>query len=140
MDQAEKTEKRNNPSIIKNPVIRTVVLIFGWFFVLLALLGAILPLIPTTPFLVAAAAAFYRSSDKFYHWIMTNRLFGHYLQDYKAGRGIPVRVKITALSFSWLSTIISIIFFIPWLWLKILVFAITSAITVHVLMMKTRPS
>jgi uncharacterized membrane protein YbaN (DUF454 family) len=140
MDQAEETKKKNNPPMIKNPVIRTVVLAFGWVFVFLALLGAILPLIPTTPFLVAAAAAFYRSSDKFYHWIMTNRLFGHYLQDYKAGRGIPLRVKITALSFSWLSTIISIIFFIPWLWLKILVFAITSAITVHVLMMKTRPS
>jgi uncharacterized membrane protein YbaN (DUF454 family) len=134
----DKTEKKSNPSIIKNPVIRIVVLIFGWFFVFLALLGAILPLIPTTPFLLAAAACFYRSSDKFYHWIMTNKLFGHYLQDYKAGHGIPLRVKIMALSFSWLSTIVSILFFIPWLWLKILVFVISSAITVHLLMIKTR--
>ncbi len=138
MDQEQKTEFRNNPKVIKNPVVRTVIFIFGWVFVFLALLGAILPLIPTTPFLLAAAASFYRSSDRFYHWIMTNKLFGHYLQDYKAGRGIPIRVKIMALSFSWLSTIVSIIFFIPWLWLKILVFALTSAITIHLLMIKTR--
>lgn len=138
MDQEQTAEKMNNPKMIKNPVVRSVVFVFGWVFVFLAMLGAILPLIPTTPFLLAAAASFYRSSDRFYHWIMTNKLFGHYLQDYKAGRGIPLHVKIMALSFSWLSTIVSIVFFIPWLWLKILVFALTSAITIHLLMIKTR--
>jgi uncharacterized membrane protein YbaN (DUF454 family) len=138
MRQEKEAETNEKHAGISNPVLRIIVLACGWFFVFLAMLGALLPLIPTTPFLLIAAACFYRSSGKFYRWIMNNRYFGHYLQDYKAGMGIPLRIKITTLSFTWLSTILSSIFFIPWLWLKILVVLISAAVTVHLLMIKTR--
>jgi uncharacterized membrane protein YbaN (DUF454 family) len=131
------TEPEKLP-LAKNRIVRIVLLGCGFLFALLALLGALLPLLPTTPFLLVSAACFYRSSAKFYHLIFYNPLFGHYLRDYKEGRGVPLRVKALALTFTWSSTIVSVIFFIPWLWLKILVIAISAAITVHVLMIRTR--
>lgn len=124
--------------LVENLFLRRTLFICGWIFTGLAFLGAVLPLVPTTPFLLVAAACFYRSSGRFYHWIMYNRLFGHYLRDYRSGRGIPLHVKILALSFTWVSTLVSVIFFIPYLWLEILVIAISAAVTVHLVLIKTR--
>lgn len=129
-----------NPPLVRNRFIRSLLLVAGWIFTFLAFLGAILPLVPTTPFLVVAAASFYRSSPRFYNMIMNNRWFGHYLQDYKNGRGIPLMVKVTALSFMWLSTLVSVLFFIPFLWLKILVIGFSTAVTVHLYFIKTKRS
>jgi uncharacterized membrane protein YbaN (DUF454 family) len=116
---------------------RTILLAGGWFFTFLAFVGLLLPLVPTTPFLLAAAACFYRSSDRFYNWIMNNRYFGHYLREYQSGRGIPMRVKILTLTFTWTSTLVSVLFFVPWLWLKIMLVTISLAVTIHLIRIKT---
>ena len=126
------------PRVAKNKIIRNVLIACGFFFTFLAILGAILPLLPTTPFLVAAAACFYRSSARFYNMIMNNPYFGHYLRDYKAGKGIPLRVKILSMGFLWASTLVSLIFFIPYLWLKILVSGITLAVSLHIYLIRTK--
>jgi uncharacterized membrane protein YbaN (DUF454 family) len=117
--------------------LRLALLIAGWFFTVLAFIGFVLPLVPTTPFLLAAAACFYRSSDRFYHWIMDNRYFGHYLREYQSGRGIPMRVKVITLAFTWTSTLVSALFIAPWLWLKILLIAISLAVTIHLIRIRT---
>ena len=126
------------PNLVKNRPVRILLLVCGFLFTFLAFLGALLPLLPTTPFLIVAAACFFRSSVRFYNWIMFNRLFGHYLQDYQSGRGIAVHVKITALAFMWISTLVSIFVFVPWLWLKIVLLVISTAVTIHVLMIRTK--
>jgi len=135
---ADPEEKHFKVPVLSNPLLRRILFTCGWFFTVLAFLGAILPLVPTTPFLLVAAACFYRSSGKFYHWIMYNKMFGHYLRDYKSGKGIPLRVKIMALAFTWISTLVSVLFFIPFLWLKILVIALSAAVTVHLALVRTR--
>jgi len=127
--------RKNTPFLI-----RVICLCAGWLFTVLAFLGVFLPLLPTTPFLLGAAACFYRSSDRFYHWIMDNKYFGHYLRNYKAGRGIPLRIKILALAFTWSSTLFSAIFIVPWLWLKIFLIAISVSITIHLSVIKTSRS
>lgn len=127
---------RKNSSFL----IRVICLCAGWLFTVLAFLGVFLPLLPTTPFLLGAAACFYRSSDRFYHWIMDNKYFGHYLRNYKAGKGIPLRIKILALAFTWSSTLFSAIFIVPWLWLKIFLIAISVAVTIHLSVIKTSRS
>jgi uncharacterized membrane protein YbaN (DUF454 family) len=68
---------------------------------------------------------------------MNNRYFGKYLRDYKEGKGINVRVKIVALLFLWISSLISVIFFIPFLWLKILVVTIMLAVSLHIYLIRT---
>ena len=124
--------------VTRNLLLRRILFAGGLLFSALAFIGAVLPLVPTTPFLLAAAACFARSSTRFYNLIMYNRFFGHYLRDYNAGRGVPVRVKVTALAFTWGSTLVSVIFFIPYLWLDIVVLLIPVIITLHLLFLKTK--
>ncbi len=57
-----------------------------------------MPGMPTTIFLVLAAACFIRSSQKLYDWLITNKTFGPYLKDYREGKGIPLKAKVTALT------------------------------------------
>lgn len=75
--------------------------LIGCIAVVLAVFGAFLPLLPTTPFLLLASACFVRSSPRLHNWLRTNRVFGAYLRDYEDGRGIPLRGKIVVLVLMW---------------------------------------
>lgn len=131
-------DKPSTPQLVKNKTLRLVLIGCGFFLLFLAFLGAILPVVPTTPFLLASAACFYRSSDRFYKKIMYNKYFGHYLRDYKSGNGIPMRVKVLSILFLWCSSLISVFFFIPYWWLSAFVIAIISVVTFHILRIKTK--
>lgn len=69
----------------------------GWLCVGLGCLGAALPVMPTTPFLLLALWAFARSSRRFHHWLLSHRLLGPYITDWERDRVIPLRAKIVAL-------------------------------------------
>jgi len=110
----------------------------GGVFLVLAFIGVFLPLIPTTPFLLAAAASFSRSSDRFHNWLLNNRLFGHYISDYQDKKGVPLRIKISTLVFLWVSILVSVILFTDELWLRILLFIIAAGVTIHILLIRTK--
>ncbi|HRU38310.1 MAG TPA: YbaN family protein [Candidatus Goldiibacteriota bacterium] len=109
----------------------------GMLCVGLGTLGILLPVLPTTPFLLLAAFLFARSSEKFHSWLLTNRMFGKYLKNYMEKKSIPLGIKIYALSFLWASIIIVIFFFIKLLPVKIALFLIASLVTWHILSVKT---
>ena len=74
-----------------------------WFAVgvvalLLAALGAVLPLLPTTPFLLVAAFAFARSSDRWHAWLLSHRVFGPLIADWRDHRAIDRRAKILGVA------------------------------------------
>lgn len=77
-------------------VTRILLLILGWTFLALGIVGAFLPLLPTTPFLILSLWAFSRSSQRLHDWLYHHRLLGPRLQDWRANRVIPLRVKLTA--------------------------------------------
>ncbi len=81
-----------------NPVLKAFWIIAGTIFVVLGAFGVILPGLPTTPFLILAAACYIRSSQRLYDWLIANETFGPYLKDYREGKGIPRRAKKIALS------------------------------------------
>ena len=76
-----------------NPIIKALWVIAGSVFVVLGAFGVILPGLPTTPFLILAAACYIRSSQRLYDWLIANKTFGPYLRDYREGKGIPKRAK-----------------------------------------------
>ena len=96
----------------------------GSLFVALAAVGVALPGIPTTPFLILAAACYIRSSQKLYDWLISNKTFGPYLKDYREGKGIPKKAKILAISMIILFVGSSVIFGIEDQILKIAVGAL----------------
>ena len=76
---------------------RVVYIVLGLLFVGLAFLGAMLPLLPTTPFLLLASYFFVRSSARLNRWLLSCRLFGPFLRDWQRHRAVRPGVKITAL-------------------------------------------
>lgn len=99
--------------VTRNPLLRTLWLILGLFFTALGFIGALLPVMPTTVFLLIAAYFFARSSPRFYTWLLSNRTFGPLIRDWRAGLGIPRQAKITAITLITLTIGSSILFFVP---------------------------
>ena len=81
-----------------NPIIRILWVVLGSFFVVIGGIGVVVPGLPTTLFLILAAACYIRSSQRLYNWLINNKTFGPYLRDYREGKGIPKRAKILAVS------------------------------------------
>lgn len=73
--------------------LRWFLFLAGWLFVGLAVAGVVLPVLPTTPFLLLAAACFSRSSERFHAWLMDNRLFGPLIRDWQEHRAIRTRAR-----------------------------------------------
>jgi uncharacterized membrane protein YbaN (DUF454 family) len=108
----------------------------GLFFVALAIVGLFLPILPTTPFLILAAACFARSSPRFHSWLMNNRLFGAYIRDYREGRAMRPMHKCVSLLLLW-----SVLGLTGWLavssiWVRALLAAVGIGVTVHLLALR----
>jgi uncharacterized membrane protein YbaN (DUF454 family) len=105
----------------------------GLVFVGLGVVGAFLPLLPTTPFLLLAAACFARSSERFYNWLVNNKWFGVYVRDYREGRRIPVRIKVVTIGALWVAIGLSGAFAVSNLIVRIVLLVIAAGVTAHIL-------
>jgi hypothetical protein len=68
----------------------------GLICVALAMIGIVLPLLPTVPFLLLAAFFFARSSSRLHHWLITHRTFGPLIQDWQSSGAIRPAAKRAA--------------------------------------------
>jgi hypothetical protein len=101
--------------------------------------GIVLPLVPTTPFLLLAAACFAKSSDRFYAWLLGHRRFGPVIRDYREKGGITRKTRAIALSLLWFSITLSA-FAVLSSWIpRVALFAIAAAVTIHLFSLKTLP-
>ena len=69
----------------------------GFLLVGLAALGVVIPLLPTTPFLLLAAGCFAQSSERCHRWLLNHRIFGPVIQSWHENRCIPRRAKTFAI-------------------------------------------
>ncbi len=90
----------------------------GFLFIILAILGVFLPLLPTTPFIILAAFLFSKSSDRWHQWLLSNRVFGPILNKWECSRCIPRFAKMLSFSMIALFGSFSVVS-IPFLWLKV---------------------
>jgi uncharacterized membrane protein YbaN (DUF454 family) len=120
----------------RNPAVRYALLTVGWLSVVLGVVGIFLPVLPTTPFLLLAAACFARSSERFYNWLVNHPKLGPWIRDYLDGNGIPLKGKVYAIGLMWVSISFSC-FLVPLFWAR--AFMLTSAVcvTVYILRQKT---
>ena len=72
--------------------------ILGFTFVGFAALGVFLPLLPTTPFLLIAVGCFAKSSEKWYQWLLSNKIFGPIIKNWHEKKCVSYSTKIVAIS------------------------------------------
>jgi len=114
MDQPTPYHEEMRP-VARGP-LRWLLLGLGWLFVALGVAGALLPVLPTTPFILLAAACFARSSERFYAWLLDNRIFGPLIRDWRTHRAIPRRARWLGIGAIVLFLGSSVVFFVahPW--------------------------
>ncbi|MFD2207772.1 YbaN family protein [Kiloniella antarctica] len=82
----------------KSGLRRICLMGLGWVCIFLGVIGIVLPLLPTTPFLLVALWAFSRSSIRFHNWLYTHKYLGPMVQDWNKFRVIPMKAKILAVT------------------------------------------
>lgn len=120
--------------MVSHKLIRYLLIAAGTLSVGLAVLGIFLPMMPTTPFLLLAAACYAKSSEKFYNWLISHKWFGSYIKQYREGQGIPLRAKVLGITMNWTMVLISVIFVAKIFLLKF--FLILSAVGVTIFMLR----
>jgi uncharacterized membrane protein YbaN (DUF454 family) len=103
----------------------------------LGVVGVFVPILPTTPFLLLAAAAFVRSSPRLYHWLIHHKWFGNYIRYYREYRAIALRAKVVTLALLWAVIGYTAIGVVQDWWLRALLASIAVGVSAHVLSLKT---
>lgn len=116
---------------------RVALVAAGIFFTVLAAIGVILPLIPTTGPLLLAAALFARSSERFHRWLLNHRLFGTYLRNYREKRGMTRGHKVWTLVTLWAGIGVSIYLSREALAAIIVLVIVLVGVTIHILTLRT---
>ena len=136
-EEAIQDELNDISKLSPNRVIRALWTAGGTIFLGLGIIGIILPVLPTTPFLLLAAYCYLRGSERMHRWLLGNKWFGEYIKNYQEKRGIPLKIKVWAISFLWITIAISIFFFIEIIWIRIIMVIIAAAVTYHIVTFKT---
>jgi hypothetical protein len=96
----------------------------------------VLPVLPTTPFLLLAAACYIRGSERMHKWLLSNRWFGSYIKNYHEGKGISARGKFISIVSLWIVISISV-FMVNLLLLHIALIMIASLVSIHLIRVPT---
>ena len=117
--------------------VRVLFFIAGSITLAFGTIGIVLPILPTTPFLLASIACYLRSSERMTHWMLTNKYFGKYIKNYREGKGIPLKTKIFAISLLWITIVYSAFFIVPIWIVQIILFAVAATVTLHLVRLPT---
>ena len=111
--------------------------IVGTTSLILGIIGIFLPLLPTTPFLLLTAAMYFRSSLRWYHWLIQQKYLGSYIRNFREHKAIPLHAKIISVSLIWITLSYGAIWTLPYIWARILFLIIAIGTTWHILSYKT---
>ena len=120
-----------------NRILKIGLIIAGTILTVLGFIGIFVPLLPTTPFLLLAAACYARSSKKIYARLLNNRLCGKYIKGYIERKGLPLNIKLFSIVFLWTAIILSALFVVLNFLLKILLLLIAVCVSIHILHIQT---
>lgn len=123
-------------TFFRNPM-RLFYTILGSISLALGLIGIVVPVLPTTPFLLLSAALYVKGSQRLYNWLMNHPTLGPYITNFRVHRAIPFKTKVVAIVSLWVTMLVTVIFFIPLVWVKILLLTVAAAVTWHILSFKT---
>ena len=112
-------------------------MIAGVLAVLLGAIGVFVPLLPTTPFLLLAAACFIRSSERLYTWLTHHRWLGSYIRNYREHHAVTLRAKVVALVLLWTVIGYSALAVVTSRWSRLVLALVAVGVTLHLLHLRT---
>lgn len=130
MNQDESPYAIPESELHPSALVRFVLLVIGSLALVLGVIGVFLPGLPTTPFVLLAAACYARASAPFYRWLIANPTFGPLIIEWRRHRSIPFRIKLIAITLMSLTVSVSIwtLSSMPWLQLMLAVIGLSTAV------------
>jgi len=125
---------------ISEKVKRILFIVVGTILLGIGGLGVLLPIVPTTPFLLLATACYARGSKRIHRWMLRNRVFGAFIRNYVERKGITPRQKTVTLGFLWVTMTFTIVFVVDSLILRLFLVLIALAVSGHILKLPTLTS
>ncbi|MBC8452329.1 MAG: YbaN family protein [Spirochaetes bacterium] len=101
----------------------------------IGVLGILVPLLPTTPFLLLSASCFFKSSEPLYRWLITQKYFGRYIYCYKQYKAVSLWSKTFTILLLW-GVIGSSVIIIEIVWLRLLLLVVAIGVSIHLLMLR----
>lgn len=117
--------------------MKVLLTVLGFISFGLAVLGVFLPVLPTTPLLLLAAALFLRGNRHWYEWLMNHPKFGPYIANFQIHKAIPLKIKVIAVSMVWITLLYCAVFVAEHWAFRAFFIILATAITVHILSYKT---
>ncbi|MFN2355464.1 MAG: YbaN family protein [Desulfopila sp.] len=129
----DSNRRKNIPVILtSSTLLKPFLKIAAFMALLLGMIGAFVPVLPTTPFLILAAALSYNSSPKLRRWLLEHPVFGATIQDYLQKRSISRTALRKALTMLWLCMLVSILL-VQNLWITLFLITIGGMVTIYLL-------
>jgi len=112
-------------------------IVIGTTSLVIGSIGIVIPILPTTPFMILTTICYMKGSNRLYHWIIRNRLFGKFLENYLQRKGISIRSKMISIIFLWITIAFSSFIFVNNVFVQYILLIVLLAVTVHILLLKT---
>ncbi|AOT71980.1 YbaN family protein [Geosporobacter ferrireducens] len=113
-------------------MMKILLMVIGSISLGLGMIGVVLPVLPTTPFLLISLACYMRSSRKLYDFVLSNKYLGPYVKDYVDGKGIPIKAKKRAIFLIWITIGFSVLFVIDKIFLRLMLLTIASIVSIYI--------
>ena len=124
-------------SRIEDKHLNLIYNILGTISLIFAFVGIVLPIIPTTPFVLLSAACYYKGSERLHSWLTQNKIFGPIIKDYEEQGGMRKTTKIKALTIMWTAVLASALLILDTLIMRVVVLLIALIGTVSMLRIRT---
>jgi uncharacterized membrane protein YbaN (DUF454 family) len=118
-------------------MLKVVMVFFGVVFLVVGIVGIVVPLLPTSPFLLLASACFLRSSKKLHHWLLNYPVLGMYIKSYLEYGAITQKSRVCTIALLWVTIIVSAFYATHLLWVRTALFVIALSVSIHLIRMKT---
>jgi uncharacterized membrane protein YbaN (DUF454 family) len=125
-------------TVVKSRLLRSLFLVLGFFFLGMAFIGVVVPLIPTVGPVLLAAFFFSKSSERFDDWLVNNRLFGKIVRDWRAGLGFTIRAKTIAIVAIIATFTISVVFVVDPMPIRVGLIVFAGALIVYIAQLPTK--
>lgn len=118
--------------------IKFFYVVIGTISLILGVIGLVLPILPTTPFLLLSAWCYYRGSPRFHDWLINHPYLGPIVQEYSDGKGMRKESKLKAIALTWMAVLLTAVFILTSLQVRALIIGIACIGTFVILRLKTR--